>query len=176
MGDFQRPFRTDDLDDLRDNLVCLDDTDLRTFRTYAKTLTLTDITQRGSLHCRTLQLHGAEDGNGGDGRGGTRPFYLLQYRVCCLVLPFEGKSCLGGMMSCDASGLCVFRIVVADNETVDRVGILFAGDLLRKGIDHVFHRINTGVFHPFVLHCLETLLFEPCHAVAPRQDFIVDMY
>ncbi len=70
-----------DGDDLRDNLVGLDDADAGARAPYAQTLTFTDVTERGALDGGAFQLYWFENGYWRDGAGGTRPFYFLQDSV-----------------------------------------------------------------------------------------------
>ena len=120
-------------DDLRDNLIGLDDADASARTSDAQALAFADVTQRGPLDGGTLEFYGLEDGNGRNGACGTRPFDGLQRGLRRFVLPLEGQSGTGGMMAGDRACQGIFRVVIADNETIDGEGILARGDLLGEG-------------------------------------------
>ena len=80
------------------------------------------------------------------------------------------------MMSGDGACLCIFGVVVADNETIHRVGVLLRGDFLGKGVDNAFNGRKGRLLYEAALYRLEALSVEPRHALAPAVDVCVRIY
>ena len=77
------------------------------------------------------------------------------------------------MMAGHGARLGICRVVVADDETIDGVGILFRGDFLGESSDTTFHSAVIRMLEEEALYGLETLLVEPRHAVAPGVDVLL---
>ena len=72
--------------------------------------------------------------------------------------------------------LGIGRIVVADDKTIDGIGVLLRRDLCGEAGYTGFHGTEVGVFQLSALDGVETLAVQPIHAVAPTRDVLVSIY
>ena len=79
------------------------------------------------------------------------------------------------MMACDGAGLCVGRVVVGDDQSVYRVGILAACHLLRPSVDDGLQAVHRGGRYIFAVDAVQTGFLQRVHSLSPRLDFFVDM-
>ena len=165
-----------DANHLRYNLVGLDHLQTRTLAPDAQSLTLTDVTERGTLHGRTLQLHRREDSHGRNRISGTRPFNVVQSSVGMRVLPFKGIARTCSMMACHRPRSSIHRIIVGYHQTVDREGEHLVCHLVGEEVHHRLDILSSRVVDAFALHGIEAQRNQEVHPLTPRGDVVLCIY
>ena len=79
------------------------------------------------------------------------------------------------MMPSDAACLGIDGIVVADDQSIYRKGILLGGDLVGEGSNTRFHIGLRGLFNILSLDSVEPLLVQPVHTLPPGRNILIRM-
>ena len=170
-GERVLPGGADDADDLGDDLVGLDDLDLRVpVFPDAEAVHLAEIDERRAGHGGALELDGVEDGDGRDGRGAARPLHMAQRCARALVLPLEGEARAGRVVAGDAAGGGVRGVVVADDQTVHGQEHFPALDPARPALHELRQVLRVGLLP---LHRGEAEPVQQIHARAPGGEGLV---
>jgi len=165
-----------DSDYLRYDLVGLDHLQFAALAPDAESLALAHVAERRSLHGGSFQFHGLEHSHGGDGVGGARPLDVVKLGVGVLVLPLEGISRTGGVVSRHGACGCVFRVVVANHESIHREWVRLAGHLGSEDVYFLLDDFCRGILDALSLHGVESQVFEHLHPLAPGVDFLFGIY
>ena len=164
------------VDDLRNDLVGLDDLQFGTLVTDAQSLALADVAQRGTLDGGALELYGAEHRHGRDGGCRTAPLDVVELGQRTLVLPFEGHARPRGVVSRHRARLRIVGVVEGDDQSVNGVGVTAVGHLLCPTVDHGLYVLHRRLVDTLVVHRAQSVAGEPVHALSPRGDVAVGMH
>ena len=147
-------------DDFRNDLIGLDDRNLGPRAADAEPLAFGDVAERRALDERTFQLDGAEDRHRGDRSDRAGPLNRLEGRLRRLVLPLERKARARRVVSGHRSRLRIGRVVVADDESVNRERIVLRRHLHGPAVDGRLNRLRR--------RHVETLAFDRPEAVGVK--------
>ena len=161
------------MNDLRNDLVCLDNRKNGTFASDAKPLALADIAETGSADRCPFELYRIKYCHRRDRRSSTRPFHILQLCFRRLILPFEGISSPGRMMSGHGTGACINRVIIRDDQPVYRIRIGAIRDFLGPCMDAGIDRLEIRMINPLMIHGMESESLEECHAFSPGNNLML---
>ena len=72
------------------------------------------------------------------------------------------------MMPRDTSCLCKCRVIIGDNQAIDRVGIYLSGHFLCPFCNHLLYILQGGDLYLLAFYGFHAVLFEPVHTCSPR--------
>ena len=98
---------------------------------------------------------------------------MVELSARTLVGPLEGVAGACGVVARYRTRCGVFGVVVNNDQTIDGVGVLALGYLLRPAFDGRLHMLQCGIVDAFVVDGAQSGPFQPVHACSPRGYFLV---